>query len=165
MKAEKTYALASAVPAASKMLLGCQSIDNTVDLIGFLTCLDTHQLFSSSKEQTAIVLHRLADLIHPKGCAAYLAPLPTANLSSFGLHLTQVAARLILSKTSAGFHPFSVGVQTYAFLSWEQVTIRLVWGAQEIAVMSLSCCLSASLDQVLTSANAWTKLQPSWLLL
>jgi hypothetical protein len=79
--------------------------------------------------------------------------------------LTQVAARLILSKTSAGFHPFSVGVQTYAFLSWEQVTIRLVWGAQEIAVMSLSCCLSASLDQVLTSANAWTKLQPSWLLL
>jgi hypothetical protein len=43
---------------------------------------------------------------------ADLAPLPTANLSSFGLHLTQVAARLILSKTSAGFHPFSVGVQT-----------------------------------------------------
>ena len=93
------------------MLFGCQSIDKTVDLMGFLTCLDTHQLFSSSKEQTAIVLsHQLVASIGEEG--ADLAPLPTANLSSFGLHLTQVAARLILSKTNAGFHPFSVGVQT-----------------------------------------------------
>jgi hypothetical protein len=49
---------------------------------------------------------------HSELHSAYLAPLPTANLSSFGLHLTQVAALLILNKTRAGFHPFSVGVQT-----------------------------------------------------
>jgi hypothetical protein len=63
-----------------------------------------------------VLFNQLHFLIKAKG-VANLAPLPTANLSSFGLHLTQVAARLILSKTSAGFHPFSVGVQTYAFLS------------------------------------------------
>ena len=32
------------------------------------------------------------------------APLATANLSSRGLHLTNVAALLILSNTSVGFH-------------------------------------------------------------
>jgi hypothetical protein len=45
--------------------------------------------------------------------SAYLAPLPTANLSSLGLHLTQVAALLIRSKTRAGFHsPEGSRVQT-----------------------------------------------------
>lgn len=97
MNAENTLALASALPAAIKTLFGCQSMDKTVDLNGFLRCLETHQLFSSSKEQTAIVL----------------APLPTANLSSFGLHLTQVAARLIRRRTRAGFQvPVSSWVQT-----------------------------------------------------
>jgi hypothetical protein len=33
-----------------------------------------------------------------------LAPEATANLSSLGLHLTIVAARLILSRTRVGFH-------------------------------------------------------------
>lgn len=56
MKAEKTRALASALPAAIKTLFGCQSIERTVDRRGFLRCLETHQLFSSSKEQTAMVL-------------------------------------------------------------------------------------------------------------
>lgn len=53
MNAEKTRALASAEPAASKTLFGCQSIDKTVDRSGFFKCLEVHQLFSSSKEQTA----------------------------------------------------------------------------------------------------------------
>jgi hypothetical protein len=100
-----------------------------------------------------------------RGFEAYLAPLPTANLSSLGLHLTQVAALLILKRTNAGFHPFSVGVQTYAFLSWEQVTIRLVCGAHEIAVISLSCYESvpahSSMRETRTSARACTKLHPS----
>lgn len=75
-----------------------------------------------------------------KGRATHLAPEATANLSSVGLHLTLVAARLIPRMTSVGFQmPCSFRAQTYAFLSWEQVTIRLVWGAQSMAVMSLSC--------------------------
>lgn len=53
-----------------------------------------------------------------------------------------VAARLILNRTSVGFHLFSSveNVQTYAFRSWEQVTIRFELGAQSIEVISLSCC-------------------------
>ena len=70
----------------------------------------------------------------------HLAPLPTANLSSLGLHCTLVAARLMRKSTSAGFHPSAVLVHTYAFRSCEHVTIRFVWGAHEMAVMSLSCC-------------------------
>jgi len=46
----------SALPAANKTLLGCHSTESTVDLIGFFNNLATHQLFSSSKEQTAIAL-------------------------------------------------------------------------------------------------------------
>jgi hypothetical protein len=126
MKAEKTRALASALPAAIKTLFGCQSIERTVDRRGFLRCLETHQLFSSSKEQTAMVLRyytsredvdmsKVMVLRHVSGGeeSAYLAPLPTANLSSLGLHLTQVAALLIRSKTRAGFHsPEGSRVQT-----------------------------------------------------
>lgn len=33
-------------PAAKRQLLGCQSKDVTVDLMGFLMCLATHQSFS-----------------------------------------------------------------------------------------------------------------------
>lgn len=53
IKAEKTLALPSAPPAASSTPLLCQSMDKTVDLRGFFKCLDVHQLFSSSNEQTA----------------------------------------------------------------------------------------------------------------
>lgn len=56
MYAENTRAFISALPAASKTLFGCQSTERTVDLIGFLSCLATHQLFSGSKEQIAITL-------------------------------------------------------------------------------------------------------------
>ena len=48
MYAEKTRALASALPAASKTEFGCQSSDSTVVLNGFLICFATHQLLSSS---------------------------------------------------------------------------------------------------------------------
>ena len=56
MYAEKTRAFMSALPAASKTLFGCQSMERTVDLIGFLRSFETHQLLSSSKEQIAIAL-------------------------------------------------------------------------------------------------------------
>lgn len=56
--------------------------------------------------------YQLRSQLSSKGNRADLAPLPTANLSSLGDHLTQVAALLILNRTKAGFHPFSVGVQT-----------------------------------------------------
>lgn len=56
IQAEKTLAFMSALPAARRILLGCQSMERTVDLIGFLRCLATHQLFSESNEQTAITL-------------------------------------------------------------------------------------------------------------
>lgn len=46
----------SALPEARRMLFGCQSSERTVDRIGFLRCLATHQLFSSSNEQTAMTL-------------------------------------------------------------------------------------------------------------
>jgi hypothetical protein len=98
INAENTLALPSAPPAASNTPFGCQSMDKTVDLSGFFKCLDVHQLFSSSNEQTA----------------TDLAPLPTANLSSLGLHLTHVAARLIRRRTRTGFHSpvVSLRVQT-----------------------------------------------------
>lgn len=54
--AEKTRAFMSALPAASRTLFGCQSMESTVDLIGFLRSFETHQSLSSSKEQTAIAL-------------------------------------------------------------------------------------------------------------
>lgn len=54
--AEKTRAFASALPAASKTLLGCQSTERTVERIGFLSCLETHQSLSGSNEQIAIAL-------------------------------------------------------------------------------------------------------------
>jgi hypothetical protein len=43
----------------------------------------------------------------------HLAPFPTANLSSRGLHRTHVAALLILNRTKTGFHsPWSFSVHT-----------------------------------------------------
>ena len=54
--AEKTRAFMSALPAASKTLFGCQSMERTVDLMGFLRSFETHQLLSSSNEQIAIAL-------------------------------------------------------------------------------------------------------------
>lgn len=56
IQAEKTRAFMSAEPAARRMLLGCQSSERTVDRSGFLSRLATHQLFSSSNEQTAMAL-------------------------------------------------------------------------------------------------------------
>ena len=95
----------SALPAASKTLFWCQSMERTVDLIGFLRSFDTHQLLSSSKEQIAIALamtgQRQLDYDYE---GQYLAPLATANLFSNGLQRTKVAARLMFSKTKVGFH-------------------------------------------------------------
>jgi len=59
MYAEKTRAFMSAQPAANKTLFGCQSMERTVDLIGFLRSFETHQLLSSSKEQIAIALVKI----------------------------------------------------------------------------------------------------------
>jgi hypothetical protein len=86
-KVENTLAFMSALPAANRTLFGCQSIDKTVLLIGFLSCLDAHQFMSSSNEQIQMDL----------------APLATANLFSKGLQRTCVAARLILRTTRVGF--------------------------------------------------------------
>jgi hypothetical protein len=49
MKLEKTRACPSVDPAASSTEFGCQATEVMVDRIGFLRCLDTHQLSSSSK--------------------------------------------------------------------------------------------------------------------
>ena len=56
MYAEKTRAFMSALPAANNTLFGCQSMERTVDLIGFLRSFETHQSLSSSNEQIAIAL-------------------------------------------------------------------------------------------------------------
>lgn len=99
----------SALPAANRTLFGCQSIERTVDLMGFLRSFETHQLLSSSKEQIAIAL------IIAVGCqsgvartdgavSSHLAPLATANLFSRGLQRTKVAARLMFNSTKVGFH-------------------------------------------------------------
>lgn len=58
MNAENTRAFMSALPAARRTLLGCQSTESTVDLMGFFNSLETHQSFSGSKEQMAIALDR-----------------------------------------------------------------------------------------------------------
>jgi hypothetical protein len=47
----------SALPAASRTLFGCQSIESTVERMGFLSSRETHQSLSGSNEQTAIALH------------------------------------------------------------------------------------------------------------
>lgn len=119
MNAENTRAFISAAPAARSTLFGCQSIARTVERRGFLRWRETHQLFSSSNEQTAIVLPWRVHADQPTPISTrpppgtHLAPLPTANLSSAGLHLTHVAARLMRKRTSAGFHsPPGWGVQT-----------------------------------------------------
>jgi len=46
MAAPKTRVLKSEAPAAISEPLGCQSIDRTVERMGFLMCLETHQSFS-----------------------------------------------------------------------------------------------------------------------
>lgn len=68
MKADKTRAFMSALPAARRTLLGCQSTESTVDLMGFFKSLETHQSFSGSKEQTAIALygHKISNNTHSK---------------------------------------------------------------------------------------------------
>jgi hypothetical protein len=60
MYAENTRAFMSALPAARSTLFGCQSTDRTVERMGFLRSLETHQLFSGSKEQIAIALVRMS---------------------------------------------------------------------------------------------------------
>lgn len=51
-------AFMSVLPAASRMLFGCQSMKSTVDPIGFFRSFEiaAHQLLSPSKEQVAIAL-------------------------------------------------------------------------------------------------------------
>merc|ERR550534_157986 len=49
MYVENTLDLKSVLEAASRTLFGCQSTESTVERIGFLMCLLTHQLFSLSK--------------------------------------------------------------------------------------------------------------------
>ena len=131
MMAEKSRTLKSAAPATITQLLGCQSIDKMVERIGLRMCLLTHQLLSFSKLQ--IEMHR--------------APEATANLFSAGLHLTNVAARLIRRITSVGCHSLPTRFHTYAFRSCEQVTKRFEFGAQSMPVTSFSC-----------SRRTWTSL-------
>jgi hypothetical protein len=105
--AEKTLAFISALPAASRTLLGCQSTESTVERIGFFSGLETHQSLSGSKEQIEIMLPSpKSNQHHLWQCKiqTHRAPLATANLFSRGLHLTKVAALLILSRTRVGFH-------------------------------------------------------------
>src|SRR5258705_3945012 len=88
MYAERTRALLSALPAARRILFGCQSIERTVDRIGFLRGFATHQSFSTSNEHTAIALTGIFhELPQPRRdlYTANLSPLPTPNLSSLGL--------------------------------------------------------------------------------
>ena len=122
MYALNTRAWKSAQPAASSTLLGCQSIDVTVDRRGRLMCLATHQSLSSSKEHTEMMRALLA----------------TANLSSRGLQRTAVAPRCSRSSTRVGFHVAPDNVHTYAFRSCEQLTMRFVFGAQSRPVTTLS---------------------------
>lgn len=49
IKPENIFTLKSQHPAASSTLFGCQSIEFTVDLIGFFICFETHQSFACSK--------------------------------------------------------------------------------------------------------------------
>lgn len=56
MYAEKTRAFMSALPAARSTLFGCQSIESTVERIGFFSWRATHQSLSESKEQIHIAL-------------------------------------------------------------------------------------------------------------
>lgn len=116
MYAENTRAFISALPAAKRTLFGCQSMERTVDLIGFLRSFETHQLLSSSNEQIAIALITTSQSTRvtptKQQCGSHLAPLATANLFSNGLHRTKVAARLMLSNTNVGFH-----------------SVRPVWGS------------------------------------
>ena len=146
MYAEKMRAFISALPAASNTLFGCQSTDSTVDLIGFLSSLETHQSPSGSNEQIAIAL-----IVHVSNKPSstrwltYRAPLATANLSSLGLQRTCVAARLMRNRTRVGFQIIrpvcgsGLCCHTYALRSWAQVTIRFELGAQSMEVISLSC--------------------------
>lgn len=96
---------------------------------------------------------------------AYRAPLATANLSSLGLHLTKVADLLMRSRTRVGFQisfPVSrsgVSCQTYAFLSWDAVTMRLEAGAQSMEVISLSCCGNNLLEILKTHSQRDTRLR------
>jgi hypothetical protein len=96
MKLDSTRAWPSVEPAASSTEFGCQARAVTVERIGFLRCLDTHQLSSSSKWQTAM----------------RRAPEPAANFVSEGDQRTQVAARLMRRRTSVGFQPVGDGSQT-----------------------------------------------------
>jgi hypothetical protein len=57
MYAENTLAFMSALPAARRTLFGCQSMESTVDRIGFFKSFETHQLLSGSNEQIAIALY------------------------------------------------------------------------------------------------------------
>ena len=57
------------------------------------------------------------------------APELTANLSSDGDHRTDVAARLIRSRTKVGFQPEGDGSHTYAFLSMIISVNAVLWNA------------------------------------
>lgn len=82
-------------------------MESTVDLMGFLRSLETHQSLSGSKEQIAMALKHDSQSetsTEKDDDVANLAPLATANLFSKGLHLTKVAALLIFNNTKVGFH-------------------------------------------------------------
>ena len=93
----------SALPAASKTLFGCQSIERTVDLIGFLRSFETHQLLSSSKEQTAIALVTTGQLCSglQQGTALWVAPCSASN------------GKLVLERTPADESGGTVNIQQH----------------------------------------------------
>ena len=79
MYAEKTRAFISELPAANRTLFGCQSIERTVDLMGFLRSFETHQLLSSSNEQTAMALMTTDQRKGKQTGLSSLAPSSTSN--------------------------------------------------------------------------------------
>ena len=103
MYAEKTRAFMSALPAASKTLFGCQSMERTVDLIGFLSSFETHQLLSLSKEQMAIALITAGQrrLGSQQGTALWVAPGTTGN------------GELVLKRTPADESSGTVDIQQH----------------------------------------------------
>lgn len=62
--------------------------------------------------------------------------------SPSGLHFTSVAALLMFSTTTCGFHSLAAAskIHTKAFRSCAQVTSRFVRGHQSMPVITKSCC-------------------------
>mmetsp|Transcript_7370 Transcript_7370/g.12651 ORF Transcript_7370/g.12651 Transcript_7370/m.12651 type:complete len:238 (+) Transcript_7370:524-1237(+) len=120
---ECTRIVFAVVPEASSRLSGCHEMLRTIDDTPSRTDLVTHQFDPAS------------------GQAMTMAPpaLPTASLSSFGLHLMHVAPFPSLHGIRVETQRSSSKCHTYASLSSEHVAMRLVSRAQSIPETLRSC--------------------------